>query len=162
MEHCSVWMHFHYNITLLFQSKLSVLHTAATGMHCLLFDGPLLCPAYSSSPPTFLPAQLSWLLTKWPICLTQVTITIYQIVFPCSLGSGGAHSPTSALLSALSSSLKRFHAVLLSMEPVKRQASLPNSSHQAICTISPSHTHTKKHIHTLTKTICYLLAESWG
>lgn len=41
-------MHFRYNITLLFRSKLSVLHTAATGTHCLLFDGPLLCPAYSS------------------------------------------------------------------------------------------------------------------
>lgn len=96
----------------------------------------------------FFARQLSWLLTKWAICLTQVTITIYQIVFPCSLGSGGAHSATSGLLSALSSSLKRFHAALQSMEPVKRQASLPNSLHQAICTITHTHMHARTYART--------------
>lgn len=97
---------------------------------CILFH--FLIQFFVQLTPVCLPpfaGQLSWLLTKWAICFTQVTITIYQIVFPCSLGSSGAHSATSGLLSAPSSRLKRFHAALQSMEPVKRQASLPNSLH---------------------------------
>lgn len=53
----------------------------------------------------------------------------------------------SVLLSALSSGLKCFHAVLHSMKPVKRQASPSNSLQQAICTITHTHadTHTCSH-----------------
>lgn len=42
---------FHYFYCLPF--FFSVLHKSAAGGHCLLFAGPLLCPAYTSPPPTF-------------------------------------------------------------------------------------------------------------
>lgn len=132
----------HLPVTHTWFSKIKydfILKLHNTLLHVCVCD-PLLYPNFASY---LFSQQLSWLLTKWGICVTQVTITIYQIVFPCSLRQGSF------------SHIRPVIGPIIKLQAFPRCAPLNGASEdRLLCLTACTRQSVLSHTHTHTKAIC--------